>query len=234
MLNTTSRNTPEPVRRILRQESGFGCCFCGVPFLQYHHIIAWAVEEHSRPEDMMAVCATHHGLITEGAISEPAQRAAKANPHNLRHGSGQGALYVTTPELKVKFGGCVVTNTPVLLQIAGVPVVVARRGASGEVLLSAPIQDENGDELGRLVDNDWDFSPGLIWDFEVHGRWATAKLGPRNINLLIDCRQPHVQIRGKWWSQGEPVEFGPKGVTVGDRFYLEKADIHNCFCAISI
>jgi hypothetical protein len=41
---------PAAVARQLRQEAGFGRCCCGVPILQYHHIIPWAAEAHFRPE----------------------------------------------------------------------------------------------------------------------------------------------------------------------------------------
>jgi len=29
---------PEELERQLRREAGFGCCFCGNPIIQYHHI----------------------------------------------------------------------------------------------------------------------------------------------------------------------------------------------------
>ena len=30
---------PEIVKRQVRQEAGFGCCKCGNPIFEYHHII---------------------------------------------------------------------------------------------------------------------------------------------------------------------------------------------------
>lgn len=71
-------DVPLPVKRQLRQEAGFGCCVCGLPIIQYHHIIPRAIEEHNRPEDMMIFCPNHHDAATKGAMTESQQRSYKA------------------------------------------------------------------------------------------------------------------------------------------------------------
>ena len=86
---------PEPVKRQLRQEAGFGCVRCGLPIIEYHHIIERAVESHNRPGDMMAVCPLFHSEITSGAVTEAEQRRWKANPVNIEAGSVDGALVST-------------------------------------------------------------------------------------------------------------------------------------------
>ena len=70
---------PYPVRRILRQEAGFGCCTCGFPIYQYHHIVPYAHEHHYRPQDMMTLCPNCHAQATAGAMPESEQRHYKAN-----------------------------------------------------------------------------------------------------------------------------------------------------------
>jgi hypothetical protein len=80
-------DVPEPVKRQLRQEAGFGCCKCGLPVFQYHHIIPREVEDHNRPEDVMVLCPNHHWEVTSGAMLEDEQRRYKARstyPHYRR------------------------------------------------------------------------------------------------------------------------------------------------------
>jgi hypothetical protein len=33
-----NREIPSEIKRQLRQEAGFGCCICGIPIIEYHHI----------------------------------------------------------------------------------------------------------------------------------------------------------------------------------------------------
>src|SRR5450755_2216738 len=80
------KSLPAAVARQLRQEAGFGCCKCGTPILQYHHIVEWAEEEHFRPEDMMVLCPLHHDQATKGAMPAIEQRQMKSAPHNIQRG----------------------------------------------------------------------------------------------------------------------------------------------------
>ena len=81
-----TRNTPDPIKRQLRQEAAFGCCVCGFPILQYHHIVQWKDDQHFRPEDMMVLCPNDHDRATKGAFPEAEQRRWKANPYNKERG----------------------------------------------------------------------------------------------------------------------------------------------------
>jgi hypothetical protein len=85
---------PLAVARQLRQEAGFGCCKCGVPILQYHHIVSWKDEQHYRPEDMMVLCPLHHDQATKGAMPVDEQRELKSSPHNIKAGRARGLLEI--------------------------------------------------------------------------------------------------------------------------------------------
>lgn len=55
---------PLPVKRKLRQEAGFGCCKCGRPIIEYHHIIPYSNDDpHFRVEDMMCLCQGSFGIM---------------------------------------------------------------------------------------------------------------------------------------------------------------------------
>src|SRR5438876_516481 len=85
---------PAAVKRDLRKEGGFGCCVCGLPVYQYHHIVPWRAEHHARPEDMMVLCPNHHDQATKGAMPEDEQRRYKSSPHNIERGYVDGLLTV--------------------------------------------------------------------------------------------------------------------------------------------
>ena len=54
-----NRTPPKKVIQTLRQEVGFGCPVpnCGNPYLEWHHFDPpWSIENHHRPEGMIALC----------------------------------------------------------------------------------------------------------------------------------------------------------------------------------
>ena|ERR1019366_8223156 len=114
-----SRNVPAAVARELRREAGFGCCVCGIPILQYHHIVEWAEDQHFRPEDMMVLCPLHHDQMTKRAMPEAEQRKLKANPHNIQRGLAKGLLTVRQDYCAANFGSVTVVGEGPFLRIDG-------------------------------------------------------------------------------------------------------------------
>ena len=203
--------TPSDVRRQLRQEAGFGCCVCGHPFIQFHHIIPWAVEQHFRPEDMMAACGSCHPLFTVGAITESEQRQYKSRPKNILDKELRGKLYVTTSELRIRLGGAISLETPKLITLGGKTVLEVRRNPEdGRMLVSAEIQSRDGGVIGQLIDNEWSMAPEGVWDFECFPRNATIRQGLGDISFQVDARDDPTELRGKWYHNGREIDFGPE------------------------
>ena len=207
---------PAAVKRQLRQESGFGCCHCGHPFIQFHHIIPYAEDPHMRPEDMMAVCGQCHYLLTVGAISETEQRNWKSRPKNVVDNCVLGTLYVTTEKLRVQFGSGLAVNTPSLLSIdENQDIVRIERSDDNRILVSAYIQDDNGDCVGIINKNEWQAVPEKIWDFETFPKRAIVRSAPRKISFEVDCRGEDIFLRGEWYFGGLRVSFSPSQCLVG-------------------
>lgn len=82
--------TPADVERTLRQEAGFGCAKCGHPYVEFHHIVPYAEEQHFRPEDMVALCGNCHPAVSKQG--QDRQYGVKHNPFNPRSGLFRGAL----------------------------------------------------------------------------------------------------------------------------------------------
>src|ERR1700733_8062410 len=75
-----NRTPPTAVRRELRREVGFGCPIagCGIPYLTWHHFDPeWRIEEHHRPEGLIALCLTHAGHADGGAYERDYLKSLK-------------------------------------------------------------------------------------------------------------------------------------------------------------
>ena len=233
-MNDNRPSTPSAVRRVLRKESGFGCCLCGHPFIQYHHIVPWHEDQHFRPEDMMTLCAQCHHLCTVEAIPISDQRTAKSRPKNIVDNELKGRLWVTSRELRVNLAGGTAIETPNLLQIAGETVLGARLDQdTGRVLISAQIRAPDGKLLAKIVDNEWSMRPDSVWDFEVFPRHATVRLGPADIAFSVDTRGDSVNLQGKWFHNGHKIEFSQSKATIGNN-QLVGFNVAHCNVMISV
>lgn len=215
-MNEVRPKVPSEVKRQLRQEAGFGCCRCGHPFIQYHHIVPWAEDQHFRPDDMMVLCGQCHPLCTVNAIPQSDQRAFKARPKNIVDQLARGMLFVNTSELSVNLAGGKAVETPNLLSLSGTTVLSAKRDAEhGRVLISASIHDQFGNVVAILCDNEWSMDPSGVWDFETYPLHSTIRLAPRDIAFAVDVRNDEVNLRGKWFHQGSAIEFTPTQGSIG-------------------
>lgn len=73
---------PEPLKRQIRQECGFGCAICGMPIFDYEHIIDWAIVKEHKAENIVLLCPNHHAAKTRNRLSIERVYEAKANPIN--------------------------------------------------------------------------------------------------------------------------------------------------------
>jgi len=96
---------PRPIKRQLRKEAGFGCCVCGHPFFQYHHIVLYSIKSEHNPSDMMILCPNCHNKATAGVFIEEAQRECKSNPFNVKQNKVSGQLEILPGSKNVFLGG---------------------------------------------------------------------------------------------------------------------------------
>jgi hypothetical protein len=228
------RDVPSSVKRQLRQEAGFGCCRCGHPFIEYHHIIPWAEDEHFRPTDMMALCGQCHPLCTVGALTETDQRKLKSRPKNIVDNLLRGHLFVNATELAVNLCGGRMIEVPRLLVVGTETIIGARLDdGDGRVLISALVHDSSGRAIARLQDNEWSMAPGDVWDFDVHALQATVRQGPRDIAFAVDVRNDEINLRGKWFHRGSRIEFTPTEGRLGTN-RLSGLSVSHCGIGIAV
>jgi hypothetical protein len=193
--------TPGPIKRLLRQEAGFGCCICGIPILQYHHIIKWADEQHFRPEDMMVLCPLHHDQVTKGAMSENEQRQHKCEPVNIRKHRVKGLLELRQNYCAASFGSVIIVSEGPFLQINGESILSLDLG-EGNLEVSIRLFSSADEPLLEIVRNEWTSGDPLPWDIEANWQTLTLRERAQKITLSLNGREIPLEVRGELWRGG--------------------------------
>lgn len=205
---------PKALKRELRQEAGFGCCLCGLPIIQFHHIVEWAEERHFRASDMMALCPTHHDQATKGALPRAEQRAAKTNPYNKLRGLVEGRLAVKQDYPAADLGSVTVVNEGPILLLDG-EAVFGMRVEQCSLLLSITLRNNNDDLLLLIEDNEWLAGDPFAWDIESDWQKLVIRERSGTINLSLDVRQKPIAFTGSFWRNGTHFRVTPDGILVG-------------------
>ena len=223
--------TPTPVERELRQEAGFGCARCGHPYIEYHHIIPYAEEQHFRPEDMVALCGNCHPAVSK--LGRDRQYEIKRDPHNVRTHLLRGALEYDKRDLVFKVGGNRYENTPIILRFNDNPIISCSL-YEGQSKISLNLLDKDGRILLSVKENNVDFRVDDLWDFEYAHNFAVARYGPRDIALRMDFRKEDAIIEGKLWLGDKQVRLGPNETTLPGNNVIKRAKVSNCGVGIQI
>ncbi|CCH54522.1 hypothetical protein BN8_03703 [Fibrisoma limi BUZ 3] len=228
MLNQEpNREPPDSVKRHLRQEAGFGCCICGIPIYDYHHIIEFGKKKHHNPDDMMLLCPFHHRLASAYALSVSVQREAKKNPYNIRQGYAEGVLYTPEKVIIINMGQNFFVGENTGLYIEDYPLVSVKLDNEGRILLSVNLYDNADNLLAIIEDNEWISGDPMAWDIEFGINKLTIREKSRTISLSIDASSKPVELKGHLWYKGhhfdvskDQLSFGPTHVSfVGMVYY---------------
>jgi hypothetical protein len=154
-----NRTPPADVRRVLRQEIGFGCPVprdgetCGNPYLYYHHFDPpWAERHHHEPSGMITLCGEHHAKADAGTFTRDQLRAFK----QARGGSAiRGRFDWMREKLLAVVGGNFYYETPVPLRVGSVSVIAFDRDDQGHFLLNVNMPSTTPEVRVRIEQNDW-------------------------------------------------------------------------------
>ena len=203
------RKTPANIARQLRKESGFGCCVCGNPIFQYHHIVPYTEEDpHFRPEDMMILCREHHGESHDykenPTLSIEEQREAKENPFNIKNGHMEGLLKVRTNQVKVglglltlKKGECVD-----IIKVGQDSAFSLSVGEEDNLEISGNFHNKEGSLLATLEKNNFISEEPFPWDIQFRRQWVKINLKLRDIFLEINTHTSPIEVRANVWYKG--------------------------------
>jgi hypothetical protein len=195
----SDRDIPDPIKRQLRQEAGFGCCVCGHPFFEYHHIVSFATSRSNDPADMMVLCPIHHHQCTVQALPVEEQRRAKANPFNRARGFADGQLVSSSRVIAVEAGSNQFVGSGFKFVVDEEPLLSLRADVAGRLLLSVSLYDPDDGLLLLISDNEWISGDPLPWDIEYGYNMLTLRCAERRVSLEIDARSAPVTIGGELW-----------------------------------
>jgi len=209
---TNDRNIPPEIKRILRKEAGFGCCICGHPFIQYHHIIEYAQRADHIPEDMMILCPNHHYEATVHALSVQKQRECKDRPLNIVNRGVAGAIHILEGEKEVFLGGNDFHNNGTLLMVNEEPIISTIYEEDGVLLLSLNLYDRENNLVATMIENEWETNPEIHWDLEARPLELIIKENRKDIILKINTRNNKIEITGHLWKDRQSIELRSEGM----------------------
>lgn len=187
-----SRDIPDDVKLAVRQRCGFGCVICGSSIFDYEHFYpSFAETQTHDPDGITLLCSTHHAQKTRGRLSLDTVRSENESPAAITHGFAHEALDLGTVWPIIHIGTLRAEETPILLEIFGEPIIsITPSKDGGPFLLNAVFCDEQGQELARIVDNEWR-GQAELFDTEITGARLRIRNAPRNISLEIALDPPH-------------------------------------------
>lgn len=223
---------PHAVRRQLRQEAGFGCCVCGHPILQYHHIIPRYIQDHNRPDDMMALCPNHHDAATKGAFVEEAQRKAKARPFNQERGYADGWLTISQDYCAIDSGTFQFVGTGAVFEVDGEELLTLSTDGK-TMLLSAMLYDDSDNVLALIDENEWISGDPRVWDLEADHQRLVIRLESRDIRLRVDARRDPVALSATLWRRGARLDLKASGLLLATRGHARRMSIEE-LCVVNM
>jgi hypothetical protein len=194
MSTEASRRTPTDVAHRLRKVSGFGCCRCGHPIFEYHHIIPYSEEAHYRPEDMMTLCPNCHDAATFGALTIDDQRKFKDKPFNLQRGLTQGMMALHQSELRIAAGSNFFIGGSPLITVDGEVLVAFELEPEGCLALYVRLYDADDNLVMSVEKNVWQSGDIQLWDIEFRYQRLRVRSRKRKLELHIDARKSPVQF----------------------------------------
>jgi hypothetical protein len=156
----------------LRSEVGFGCPVCRSPFLTWHHFDPPShIEEHWRPEGIIAMCPLCHGEADEktgraGNYSPDELRAMKKADYSSRDVKGSFISW-QKENLLVRVGGCYTDTSAPVICVNGIPQITLSKNGAGLLSLSFQLRNQQNETLVEMQDNWFLACPKNIHDMTV-------------------------------------------------------------------
>lgn len=192
---------PLPVKRRLRQEAAFGCCRCGFPIYQFHHIVPGSQD----PVDIMVLCPNCHHMATIGAMAEAEQRYHKLDPFNIKRGYTNGQLKVNQNAVAVSIGSNQFVNDGDLILIDEESLVSLNVDHGGRLEVSLRLYDRTDRLLASVIRNEWISGEQLPWDLQSGFQWLRILQGPRDVALELDARKNPVGLVANLWRKHQNI-----------------------------
>lgn len=198
-MSQTRPSIPEPIKRVVRKQCGFGCAICGMPFFQYDHIEEYAdVKEHTA-ENLVLLCPNHHSAKTTKKLSKERIREAKEKPFNVFHATTSPFKVEPSKELITQLGSNVITgwhsdgksdhNT---IWVNGKSFLIIHSN-EGWFTISIEVTDVDGNVLLSVKQGELVVSTEN-WDYEYEGENIKIRAELGNIILDLNLSDKKVEV----------------------------------------
>lgn len=190
------RNIPEPVKRIVRQNYGFGCVICGNAIVQYHHFDpSFAEAKKHDPNRITILCPNCHSDVTSGLISDQIFRKSVASPKCLESGFSRKSLILGHGSPVVFFGQSLFVGTRCLIRVYGQPIFQVEEPESEGMpaRLSAYFFNNSGKLVAQIRQNEW-LAFISSWDVEFVKNKIYVRHSKGEFSLKIRLKLPNELI----------------------------------------
>lgn len=223
-INKKKRHIPLDIKRTLRQESGFGCCNCGSPILEYHHIIRWSKIRRHEVQNMMALCPTCHNSIESYPLEQ--QYYFKNNPYNLQSDERKnGRLIISQGICAVNTGNIILIGDGPLITANNISFLEVYINESNLLEITLNLFNKKNECILTIVKSEWVKGNIDLWDIEFISASKVLIIKEKEglTNLKIDARNVPVIIEGVFWIDGKLFELNKKGISL-DKSILFQSD----------
>jgi len=187
-----SRTIPSDIKRIVRQQSGFGCVICGKGIIQYEHVDPefHDATEHD-PRNITLLCPQCHSKVTTGFWSKEKVFKAMAAPVCKSQGFSKEVFDVGHGHPALQVGGLLLKNcpTPIMVHRKALLKIEPAEETDGPFRLSGNFCDSRGKLNLEVIENEWRAN-SENWDVEVAGGAITIREGKGNISLKLIASPP--------------------------------------------
>lgn len=182
-----SRDIGDPIKREIRQRSGFGCVICGSCMIDYEHVDPEFANARSHdPNKITLLCPMCHGKVTRNLISKSRVKLAMENPKCKQQGFSFEEFDPAMTHPFVKFAGVTLKNCNIPIEVNGLPLFLIEppEESGAPYRLSATFCDQSGFPSLLIRRNEWRTSSSQ-WDVTLINGRITIRSGHRKISLQM-------------------------------------------------
>jgi hypothetical protein len=184
------------VKREVRQRCGFGCVNCGNAVYQYEHLEpTFAEAQEHNPDHIVLLCGGCHDRVTRKILSKETIKIRSVNPICKQKGFSFGPFDIGLVEPTIKIGTLTCQSVETLIEIDGESIFSIKEPETVDApfRINAFIADRDGNEILKIVDNEW-VTTISNWDVEVVGQRITIRKKLADISLVLRTESPHSLI----------------------------------------
>lgn len=174
---------PGPIQKQLRKEVYNGCAICGCPVLEYIHIINHTEVDTFLPENMIAVCPTHHMTRDNKDLSEASLRNAKNSPYNKTH--EDESFVLKSQEMTVNIGRRKFINTSRILVVDDFDIISVKREDDKYVLLDINFFDKLNNLIAIVSENCWTAEKSNDWTINYKPKHLQIQNKSKSISFEV-------------------------------------------------